>query len=559
MPRKKKESKGKSSGQAAIETLAVAGFAIIIFTAAVMIFYYYSSSGEDTLTQGQAEKVVNTLTSKADELAVYDVGFATQIQLDIPEGLEEDLVFGGRDPITRDPITTKEIAIRIKTANDAVSTIAGRAAFAEIEGRIFKTPGLKTINICSREGKVCIVELQPGQSCLNPDEEIKRLCPGLIVESPEQSETCYNGRLDANEACDGSLFKETASACSADQVRTCNSCNVECRIPEDPAPPAQPTQPESINSSTFIFEYALEGKQDEAYPSAIIRQVDGIPDDYYGVNDENTAFYDADYYKANAIYEKLQGTLYKESWQCNSLGSPCIDQGNTDEYKMAGIFSGGLSLVDNKFYYSSIQNPSIAKIEYGIHDYKTLKDDNYNDNADVRNFNSIRNFTVILKDETRYYYTYPVFAVNKNGKNVALRDRSIIAISDGNHHYIEGEYASFSYTHVTEQPDSVDNFDMKFLIDKYAYAWLLTKVEKPGTQTKTFSYVKRFSKFIAPYDARLMSITGDNYAVSPASWPSAVNTEAKPCRDALQTNKNILVNCKDTGFTHGYMEIAQQV
>ena len=86
---------------------------------------------------------------------------------------------------------------------------------------------------------------------------------------------------------------------------------------------------------------------------------------------------------------------------------------------------------------------------------------------------SIKSFTVTDKSGARYIFGFPVYNVNRRGGNAHTAEQ----IKSSDIPVIDQDYVSVSYSY--SPPSS--NF-IRFLMDKYAYAWLLTEILAPDYQ-----------------------------------------------------------------------------
>ena len=276
----------------------------------------------------------------------------------------------------------------------------------------------------------------------------------------------------------------------------------------------------------------------------------------------------------DGAYKSLNGFLHLGEEQEPSVDDlNQIDRLNQDSYSINGLgLSGSLMIsgtnIQNKLNREFHMRDSSGAISSSGDDpikieYFLVTDDDESGNRPSSK-GTIKSFTITTKDGTKFYYDYPVYNVNKEGRSADVESvPGLIADNRDTKPIIDKDYVSVSYS----KSESGNSKFIQYFTQKFAYAWLLTAIVSPnyvdsnnngipdngdkGNWIK-FNYGKVYSGATS-FEYRTPFGGGDS---------NALNKDLEFAEKGLKYNcPNPIVRdvdgaaCSDS-FSHGFMEIA---
>ena len=274
----------------------------------------------------------------------------------------------------------------------------------------------------------------------------------------------------------------------------------------------------------------------------------------------------------DGAYKSLNGFLHLGEEQEPSVDDlNQIDRLNQDSYSINGLgLSGSLMIsgtnIQNKLNREFHMRDSSGAISSSGDDpikieYFLVTDDDESGNRPSSK-GTIKSFTITTKDGTKFYYDYPVYNVNKEGRSADVESvPGLIADNRDTKPIIDKDYVSVSYS----KSESGNSKFIQYFTQKFAYAWLLTAIVSPnyvdsnnngipdngdkGNWIK-FNYGKVYSGANS-FEYRTPFGGGGPSADRKSRFELATksNCPNAAVRDVDQQS------CSET-FSHGYMEIA---
>lgn len=139
----------KKRGQAAMEYLIIAGFALAIVSVLTIIYFTQNEENKLMITTTQADRITKKLADTAEEVYFLGKPTATTVKVYIPSSVENI------------EIGNYEILFQISTASGIIDI--EQPVTVNVTGTITASEGVKHIHLKSHQGYVCIYEA--GSSC----------------------------------------------------------------------------------------------------------------------------------------------------------------------------------------------------------------------------------------------------------------------------------------------------------------------------------------------------------------------------------------------------------
>lgn len=139
----------KKRGQAAIEYLIIAGFALAIIGVLTLLYFTQSEENKLMITTTQVDRITKKIADTAEEIYFLGKPTATTIKVYVPSNVEAI------------QIANHEVLFQVRSASGLIDI--EQPTDVNVTGSISPTEGIKYIHLKARQGYVCIYE--SGASC----------------------------------------------------------------------------------------------------------------------------------------------------------------------------------------------------------------------------------------------------------------------------------------------------------------------------------------------------------------------------------------------------------